>query len=66
MIKHRSHGRVGLNQAFQALDRIALLGDRVHFTIFVDRTGSRRIISLRKANQRAFDRYVSYLYSTNG
>ena len=48
---------------------LAVLVDRVYFVAFVDRVHDRRvvrrIISLRKANQREFDRYVAYLDSTN-
>jgi uncharacterized protein len=33
------------------------IGDRLYCVVFVDREGDRRIISLRKANQREFDHY---------
>ena len=35
-----------------------LIGDRLYCVIYTDRGDERRIISLRKANQREFDRYV--------
>lgn len=41
------------------------LADRVFFVVFVERVDGRRVISLRKANQREFDRYVTYLDSTD-
>jgi len=44
---------------------LAVLGGRVYFVAFVDRANGRRVISLRKANQREFDRYVAYLDSTD-
>lgn len=44
---------------------LAVLVDRVYFVAFVDRADGRRVISLRKANQREFDRYVTYLDSSN-
>lgn len=37
----------------------------VHFVDFVDRADGRRVISLRKANQREFDRYVAYIDSSD-
>ena len=37
---------------------LALLAARVYFVAFVDRAGSRRIISLRKANPKEVNRYV--------
>jgi uncharacterized protein len=45
---------------------LAVLVDRVYFTVFVNRGDSRRVISLRKANQREFDRYASYLDPADG
>jgi uncharacterized protein len=45
---------------------LAVLVDSVYFTVFVDRDDSRRVISLRKANEREFDRYVSYLDPADG
>jgi uncharacterized DUF497 family protein len=36
---------------------LAPLGDRLYCVAFVDRGKVRRIISLRKANQREFNRY---------
>lgn len=44
---------------------LAVLVNRVFFVAFVDRADGRRIISLRKANQREFDRYVAYLDSSH-
>ncbi len=40
---------------------LTVLVDRVFFVAFVDRADGRHVISLRKANQREFDRYVAYL-----
>lgn len=37
---------------------LALLGERLYFVAFVDRPDGRRIISLRKANNREVRRYV--------
>jgi uncharacterized DUF497 family protein len=37
---------------------IGYIGDRLHVAVFVDRDGSRRIISLRKANQREAKNYA--------
>lgn len=45
---------------------LAVLMDRVFFVAFVDRVDGRRVISMRKANQREFDRYEAYLDSTDG
>jgi uncharacterized protein len=42
-------------------DRIAglgYIGDRLFSVVFVDRGDNRRIISLRKANQREVERYA--------
>lgn len=36
---------------------LAPIGERLHCAVYVDREGVRRIISLRKANQREFDHY---------
>jgi uncharacterized DUF497 family protein len=44
---------------------LAVLVDRVYFVAFVDRADGRRVISLRKANQREFDRYVAYIDSSD-
>lgn len=38
---------------------LALLDDRLYFCAFVDRGDARRIISLRKANNREKDFYVT-------
>lgn len=37
---------------------LVLLGERLYFVAFVDRADSRRVISLRKANNREVRRYV--------
>lgn len=37
---------------------IGYIGDRLFCIVFVDRDGFRRIISLRKANQREVQRYA--------
>lgn len=37
---------------------LAPLNDRLYCCVYVDRGKQRRIISLRKANQREFDHYV--------
>jgi hypothetical protein len=37
---------------------LALLGERLFFVAFVDRADGRRVISLRKANNREVRRYV--------
>lgn len=39
----------------------ALLGDRLYCEVFTDRGNERRIISLRKANQREVKYYVSQI-----
>lgn len=44
---------------------LAVLEDRVFFVAFVDRADGRRIISMRKANQREYDRYVTYIDPTD-
>ena len=36
---------------------LGAIGDRLYCVVYVDRGTDRRIISLRKANQREFDRY---------
>ncbi|MCX7180462.1 MAG: BrnT family toxin [Proteobacteria bacterium] len=38
---------------------LALMGSRLYFVVFTDRDEERRIISLRKANDREVRRYVS-------
>jgi len=48
------------------MSALAALGDRLFFVAFVDRIDGRRIISLRKANQREFDKYAAYFDSSNG
>lgn len=40
---------------------LALLGERLYFTAFVDRTAGRRVISLRKANNREIIHYAKNL-----
>lgn len=37
---------------------IGYIGHRLHFVVFVERDGLRRIISLRKANPREYLRYA--------
>lgn len=37
---------------------IGYIGLRLHFVVFVDRAGRRRVISLRKANRREVNRYA--------
>lgn len=37
---------------------VAFIGLRLHYVVFVDRPGERRVISLRKANQREVRRYA--------
>jgi uncharacterized DUF497 family protein len=44
---------------------LTVLVDRVFFVAFVDRADGRRVISLRKANQREFDRYAAYIDKTD-
>lgn len=39
----------------------AFLGDRLYCEVFTDRGNERRIISLRKANQREVKYYVSQI-----
>lgn len=36
----------------------ALIGERLHCVVFADRAGMRRIISLRKANEREVNLYA--------
>lgn len=36
---------------------LGAIGERLHCAVFVDRESFRRVISLRKANQREFDYY---------
>lgn len=40
---------------------LALLGERLYFAAFVDRADGRRVISLRKANNREIIRYAKNL-----
>ncbi len=44
---------------------LAPFGERLFFVAFVDRADGRRIISLRKANQREFDEHAAYLDSSH-
>ncbi|GAB3446380.1 BrnT family toxin [Massilia solisilvae] len=37
---------------------IGYIGLRLYFVVYVDRVGGRRIVSLRKANQREVKRYA--------
>ena len=39
---------------------LVMLDDRVYFVAFVDRADSRRVISLRKANNREVTEYVKH------
>jgi uncharacterized protein len=41
------------------------IGRRLYCIVFVDRGGTRRIISLRKANNREIDRYEAQIGSTD-
>jgi uncharacterized protein len=41
----------------------APIADRVYCVVYVDRNLQRRIISLRKANQREVNRYAAYINS---
>ena len=41
------------------------IGERLYCAIFVDREAARRIISLRKANQKEFDKYEKNTNPTN-
>ena len=36
-----------------------MIGDRLHVVIYTERDGRKRIISLRKANSREFDRWIT-------
>lgn len=38
---------------------LAPMGDRLFYVAFVDRALTRRVISLRKANKREFNRYAT-------
>ena len=38
---------------------LAPMGERLFYVVFVDRAMTRRVISLRKANQREFDKYAT-------
>ncbi len=38
---------------------LAVLGERVYFVAFVDRADGRRVISMRKANEREVRRYAA-------
>ncbi|TVP76042.1 BrnT family toxin [Thioalkalivibrio sp.] len=42
----------------------ARMGDRLYCIVFTDRTNARRIISLRKANNREIARYVEIFNAT--
>ena len=44
---------------YEEIRMVALgeIGERLYCVVFVDRESDRRIISLRKANQREFDHY---------
>jgi uncharacterized protein len=43
----------------QRIQALIPLGDRLHTVVFTDRGHARRIISLRKSNQRELKTYVS-------
>lgn len=45
---------------------LAPIGDRLFFVAFVDRSDSRRIISLRKANRRETNHYVRAIQEDRG
>jgi uncharacterized DUF497 family protein len=38
---------------------LAPMGEHLFYVVFVDRAMARRVISLRKANKREFDRYAT-------
>lgn len=42
----------------QRMIGVGYIGNRLHVVVFVDRGVTRRIISLRKANQREVERYA--------
>lgn len=44
---------------------LGAIGERLYCAIFVDRETSRRIISLRKANQKEFDKHEKNTNTTN-
>ena len=44
---------------------LGAIGARLYCAIYVDRETSRRIISLRKANQKEFDKYEKHTNPTN-
>ena len=44
---------------------LGVIGVRLYCVIFVDREDARRIISLRKANQKEFDKYEKNTNSSN-
>lgn len=48
--------RQGYDEARQSA--LGLIGQRVYFVAFVDRAGARRVISLRKANDREAMHYA--------
>jgi uncharacterized DUF497 family protein len=41
------------------------IGKRLYCVVYVDREGGRRIISLRKANQKEFDKYETKTNTSN-
>lgn len=44
---------------------LSVIGERLYCVVYVDREDARRIISLRKANQKEFDQYEKNTSSTN-
>ncbi|MDO9011206.1 MAG: BrnT family toxin [Gallionella sp.] len=44
---------------------LGAIAERLHCVVYVEREAARRIISLRKANQKEFDKYEKNTNSTN-
>lgn len=44
---------------------LGAIGKRLHCVVYVDREEGRRVISLRKANQKEFDKYETTTNKTN-
>jgi len=44
---------------------LGVIGERLYCVVYVDREDARRIISLRKANQKEFDKYAKNTNSTD-
>lgn len=53
LIKQDTRNNYGENR----MVALGVIGSRLYCVVFVDRKTTRRIISLRKANQREFDHY---------